>query len=112
MANPSNYALTVIIGDTKTVSATMQDGNGAAINITGRTYTAQLRATADASAVLATFSCSVTNGAAGQMSATLSATTTATLSAGSGIWSLRETNGSVVTTILEGPVQIIVSPTR
>lgn len=112
MANPANYPLLIIIGDTKTVSVTMQDGSGSPINITGRTYSAQLRSTVDSSTVLATFSCAVTNGSAGQMNATLSATQTAGLAVGSGIWSLRETSGSVVTTILEGPVQIQQSPTR
>ncbi len=112
MANPPNYPLTVIIGDTKTVSVTMQDATGTAINITGRTYTAQLRATADASAVLASFDCAIVSGSGGTMGATLSATTTSTLSPGDGVWSLRETSSSVVTTLLEGPVKIVVSPTR
>lgn len=112
MANPANYPLLVIIGDTKTVSVTMQDGSGSPINITGRTYSAQLRPTVDSSTVLATFTCSITSASAGQMNATLSATQTAGLSAGSGIWSLRETSSGVVTTILEGPVSIQQSPTR
>lgn len=112
MANPANYPLLVIIGDTKTVSVTMQDGSGSPINITGRTYSAQLRGTVDSSTVLATFSCSITSASAGQLNATLSASQTGSLSVGSGIWSLRETNGSTVTTILEGPVTISQSPTR
>ena len=112
MANPANYPLLIVMGDTKTVSLTMQDSSGSPINITGRTYAAQVRATIDSSTVLASFSCSVTNGSAGQMSASLSASTTASLSAGDAIWSLRETSGSTVTTILEGPVQIVQSPTR
>jgi hypothetical protein len=96
----------------KTVSLTMQDANGSPINITGRTYAAQVRATIDSSTVLASFSCSIANASAGQVNATLSATTTAALVPGDAIWSLRETSGSTVTTILEGPVQIVQSPTR
>lgn len=112
MANPAVYPLLIVLGDTKTVSVTMQDGSGSPINISGRTYAAQLRSTVDSSTVLATFACSITNAAAGQLSATLSASTTAALSPGDGVWSLRETNGSVVTTILEGGVQLVGSPTR
>ena len=59
MANPANYPLSIIVGDTKTVSVTMQDGSGAAINISGRTYSAQLRPTVDSTTVLATFTCAV-----------------------------------------------------
>jgi len=112
MADPANYPLNIVIGDTKTVSVTMKDSNGAAINITGRTYSAQLRAAIDDTSPLATFSCSIVSGAAGTMNATLSATTTAALTAGDAVWSLRETSSSVVTTLLEGPVKISQSPTR
>jgi len=42
----------------------------------------------------------------------LSSSTTSSLSAGDGVWSLRETNSGVVTTLLEGPIRIVVSPTR
>lgn len=112
MANPANYPLTIIIGDTKTVSVTMKDASGTAINITGRTYSAQLRAQIDDTSPLASFTCSVVSGAAGTLSASLSSSTTSSLSAGDGVWSLRETNSGVVTTLLEGPVRIVVSPTR
>ena len=112
MANPANYPLTISIGDTKVVSVTMQDATGSPINIAGRTYVAQLRSTIQDSAPLATFTCSVVSGSAGTLSATLSSTTTNALTDGDGVWSLRETNGSTITTLLEGPVKISQSPTR
>jgi hypothetical protein len=112
MANPANYPLTLRIGDTETVTVTLQDSTGTPVNITGRTYAAQVRVTADASSALAAFSCSVTNGAAGQLACTLSATTTAALSTGVAVWDLQETNGSVVTTLLAGPVRIDQDVTR
>ncbi len=112
MGTPANYPLAVRIGDTETVSVTVQDSSGAAVNITGRTYTAQVRATADAASPLATFSCSVTNGAAGQFACTLSATTTAALSIGTGVWDCQETNGATVTTLLAGTVRIDRDVTR
>lgn len=112
MASPANYPLTIRIGDTETITLNLQDGNGAAINITGRTYAAQIRSTADSTSVLASFTCVVSNGAGGVMTATLPASTTAALSTGVGVWDLQETNGSVVTTLLAGPVTIVQDVTR
>jgi hypothetical protein len=112
MSSPANYPLALRIGDTETVSLTIQDSTGTAINITGRTYAAQVRATTDASSTLATFSCAVVSGSAGTVNCTLSATTTAALSPGTGVWDLQETNGSTVTTLLAGPVTISQDVTR
>ena len=112
MADPANYPLLVVIGDTKTVSLMMQDGDGAAIDITGRTYSAQIRTNVDDASPLATFSCSIISGAAGTMQAVISADTTSSLTAGDAVWSLKETSSGIVTTILRGDVQIVESATR
>lgn len=112
MANPANYPLSIIAGDTKTVNLTLKDASGTPVNITGRTYAAQLRGTIEDASPLVTFSCAIASASAGTVTCTLSAASTGNLSAGDGVWSLRETNGSVVTTLLEGPVRISVSPTR
>lgn len=112
MSSPANYLLTLRTGDTETVSVTLQDSAGAPINITGRTYAAQVRATADAASPLATFTCTITNAAAGTFACTLSATQTAALTPGGGVWDLAETNGSTVTTLLAGSVQIVQDVTR
>lgn len=106
MAQPAFYPLAIRIGDTETVSVTLQDSSGAPVDITGRTYAAQIRATADAASPLATFVCTVTNGPAGQFACTLSATTTNALAIGTGVWDCQETNGATVTTLLGGPVRI------
>ena len=112
MSSPANYPLTLRAGDTETVSVTLQDSAGSPINITGRTYAAQIRATADATSTLATFTCSITNAAAGQFACTLSAATTADLSSQMAVWDLQETNGSTITTLLAGPVRIDQDVTR
>jgi hypothetical protein len=112
MSNPANYPLTIRIGDTETVSVTLQDSTGTPVNITGRTYAAQVRATADAASPLATFTCTITNAAAGTFACTLSASTTRALSTGVAVWDLEETNSGVVTTLLAGPVQIVQDVTR
>lgn len=109
---PANLPLNIRIGDTETISVAIKDSTGAAINITGRTYAAQIRTTTDAATALATFSCSIVSGAAGTLTATLSATTTAALTAGLGVWDLQETNGTTVTTLLSGSVTISQDVTR
>lgn len=112
MSSPANHLLALRCGDTETVSVTLQDSAGAPINITGRTYAAQVRATSDASTPLATFSCSIIDAAAGTFACTLSATTTAALTPGGGVWDLSETNGATVTTLLAGSVIISQDVTR
>ena len=112
MAKPANYPLNIIIGDTEAVTVTLQDANGAAINIAGRTYSAQIREKASSSAPLASFSCSITNAAQGKFSCTLSATSTAALAPANAVWDLQETNGSVVTTLMAGEAVITRDVTR
>lgn len=110
--SPANLPLNIRIGDTETISVAIKDSTGAPVNITGRTYAAQIRTTTDAATALATFSCSITNAAAGTLAATLSATTTAALTAGLAVWDLQETNGTTVTTLLGGSVTIVQDVTR
>ena len=112
MANPANYPLLMVVGDTKTVNLTIQDGSGVPINITGRTYAAQVRATVDSTSTLCSFTCSITSASAGTVNCSISASITGALNVGDAIWSLRETNSAVVSTLLEGPVKIVQSPTR
>lgn len=112
MSSPANYTLTIRAGDTETVTVSLEDSSGAPINITGRTYAAQVRATADASTPLATFTCSIVNAATGTFACTLSATQTAALTAGGGVWDCQETNGDTVTTLLAGSVRIDRDVTR
>lgn len=112
MGTPAYYPISIRIGDTETVTVTLQETDATPVNITGRTYAAQIRATADAASTIATFTCAITNGAAGQFACTLSATITGALSIGTYVWDLQETNGSVKTTILAGPVRIDYDVTR
>lgn len=112
MGVPAQYPLTVRTGDTETVTVTMQNAAGAAIDITGRTYQAQIRDTAASTAVVATFTCSVTNGTAGQFACTLGTATTAALTPQTAVWDCQEINAGVVTTLLAGQVWIVQDVTR
>ena len=112
MASPVDYPLSVRIGDTETVSVTLQDSAGTAIDITGRTYSAQIRETAASTNTLASFTCVLVNAANGQFACTLSATTTAALSPQMAVWDLQEANGTTITTLLAGAVKIDKDVTR
>jgi len=111
---PATYNITIRMGDTETISVTIQDSAGAAVDISGRSYAAQIRSNADDTTVLATFACAVVSGPAGTLSATLTSTQTAALTPGVGVWDLQETNpvGPVVTTLLAGQVTIVQDVTR
>lgn len=112
MAKPANYPLSVKIGDTETVSVTLQDENGNPINITGRTYSAQIREKPSSASSLATFSCSVTNGAQGKFSCTISSAITSALAPVNAVWDLQENNAGVITTLMAGDAIVSRDVTR
>lgn len=112
MAVPAKQNLSITRGDTETVVVTMKDSAGVAINVTGRTYRAQIRTTKDSSTIDASFTCTVTNGAAGEITCTILPATTATLSVGTHYWDFEETSAGIVSTILAGSVNVLADVTR
>jgi hypothetical protein len=113
MTIPANFPLQIRVGDTESISLRIEDENGTAIDIAGRTYASQIRSSADASTVIASFNCAVVgNGSTGQVTCTLPASTTSALSPGMAVFDLQETNGTVVTTLLAGQVSIVQDVTR
>lgn len=112
MAQPADQDLTITRGDTETLVVTITSDGSTPINITGRTYRAQIRSSQDSTTIKASFTCAVSNGAAGQVTCTLSATDSATLPVGIAFWDLEETASGVVSTILAGNVTVIADVTR
>lgn len=112
MATPANYPLSIRIGDTETVTVTLQDADGNPINITGRTYSAQVREKASSTSALATFTCSIVNAAQGKFACTLAAGTTANLNPANAVWDLQENNGGTITTLMAGEAVISRDVTR
>lgn len=112
MSKPTNYPLNIKIGDTETVTVTRQTSSGTPINITGRVYSAQVRAKPSSSTPLATFNCAIVDATNGIFACTLPASTTAALSPANAVWDLQEINGVVVTTLLSGPAYIEKDVTR
>lgn len=112
MAVPSTQNLTITRGDTEVVVVTMKDSASVAVNITGRTYLAQVRATKDAGSVAASFTCAITSAVGGEVTCTMSAVSSAALPAGKYYWDFEETNAGVVSTILSGTVTVLADVTR
>ena len=113
MAQPADQDLTITRGDTETLVVTItSDEAGTPVNITGRTYRAQIRLTPDSNTVKASFTCTVTSGANGQVTCVLAAADSAALPVGLGYWDLEETASGVVSTILAGNVTVLADVTR
>ena len=112
MAQPADQDLTITRGDTETLVVTITTDGSTAIDITGRTYSSQIRTQQDSTTIKASFTCTVTNGAAGQVTCVLSATSSATLSAGLYFWDLQENASGVISTILAGTVTVLADVTR
>jgi len=112
MAQPADQDLTITRGDTETLVVTITTDGSTPVNITGRTYASQIRTQQDSTTIKASFTCTVTSGAAGEVTCVLSSTSSAALSAGLYFWDLQETASGVVSTILAGTVTVLADVTR
>ena len=112
MATPADQDLTIVRGDTETIVVTMTSDGTTPINIAGRTYRAQIRSSQDATTVKASFACTVTSAANGQVTCTLSATDSASLPVGIAYWDFEENASGVVSTVLSGTVTVLADVTR
>jgi hypothetical protein len=112
MAQPADQDLTLTRGDTETLVVTITTDGSTAVDITGRTYRAQIRSQQDSTTIKASFTCAVTSGASGQVTCTLSSTSSSALSAGLYFWDLEENASGVISTILSGNVTVLADVTR
>lgn len=109
MAGKRNIQLTK--GDDYSHVVTITNDAGV-LNITGRTYEAQVRKVASQPTPDATFVCTVTNGPGGQITLLLADTVTDTLLAGDYRWDLEENASGIVTTLLAGRLRVVEDVTR
>lgn len=112
MATPAEQDLVTTRGDTVTVTVTMTTDGTTPINITGRTYTAMIRQDPEDVNSAGSFTCTITNGSAGQLSLVMSAATTATLDPYNYYWDLQENASGVITTVLAGAFVVLPDVTR
>ncbi len=105
-AGPARYDHDLIIGDTYTVQASLEDEDGTPYDITSATGVAAI-VTQLGGAVLATPTVTITDGAAGEFKWVVAAATTAALEQGTGILAVRLTFAdTTVATVVEGTVKI------
>ena len=109
MSIPANYPLRLTPGRTESVPVIYADeATGAAINLSGYTFAAQVRATAASTSVLAEFTCAVVgDGSTGQAVCTLPASATAQLTPGVAVWDLIATHSGVVDELVKASAVII-----
>lgn len=112
---PAPLDLDIYIGDTTTVTVTVKNA-GTPVNITGRTYAAQIRKTPGSTSILATLTCTITNAAGGVVVATLPASVSTALTPQRASWDLQEITPSspenVVQTLVAGYANISQDVTR
>jgi tRNA threonylcarbamoyladenosine modification (KEOPS) complex Pcc1 subunit len=112
----TTYDILIEQGATYSQSITYKD-NGVAVNLTGYTARMQVRATLESASTLVELTTAnsriALGGTAGTISLTISATDTAALTAGRGVYDLELVSGSgIVTRLLQGVATISRNVTR
>lgn len=112
MAAPARQDLTITRGDTETIAVTITTDGTTPVDISGRTYSSQMRTTPDIAAIAATATCTITDAATGKLNAVFSAADTSTLDPGYYYWDLQENASGTISTILSGTVTVLADVTR
>jgi hypothetical protein len=99
-------------GDTESLVVTMTSDGTTPVDISGRTYRAQIRTTKDAATIDASFTCTVTSALIGEVTCSMTAGDTATLAVGTHYWDFEENKSGVISTILAGTVNVLADVTR
>jgi hypothetical protein len=106
------YNFTIEQGTTFSRVLTLQE-NGSAMNLTGYSVASQMRSTHDSSTVVATFTANVSNASNGQITLTMSNSTTSGIEEGMYVYDVEITSGGgVVTRIMQGQVTTTPEVTR
>jgi hypothetical protein len=116
----NSYDLRIKQGATFRRSAIYRNSDRVAIDLTGYSIRAQIRATYDAAQPLVALTCAIDDGPAGKFSWSLSAIQTAALAAtgsapgkrASYVWDMELEQAGVVTRILQGAVYVSPEVTR
>jgi len=120
---PIDYNIDMFQGSTFKLDLELEDGNGAAINLTGATIRGKMRRTASATIVEATFTCTIVSAVGGTATVGLTAAQTAAIAADPSQKATREiTNfaydieyedsGGIVDRILQGIVNFYPEVTK
>ena len=109
---PATRNIEIYQGDNYAHQLSLKSNANAAINITSRTYSGQIRKRRSSDTISATFSTEITDAANGIVVFTLLPAVTANLKPGTYVYDFQEVNSSVVTTILTGNAVVTGEVTR
>lgn len=93
-------------GDTYVHEVRLKDGANANINITAMSFVASMKTSVHASSNTAVFDVEKTNNSNGIFTFTMTSANSANIRPGVYVYDLQQTNGSVVTTLLQGKVTV------
>lgn len=99
-------------GATFSRTITIKDATDTAIDISSDSFAGQVRSRPQSSVVEANFTFTITDGAAGEVTATISATDTAAMNTGDFVYDIEWTSGSTVTRLLSGAAVVTPEITR
>lgn len=109
---PAKLNYTIVRGDDFADQITIQEGDPLApVDVSARTYTAQIRTTSEATAVTATFTVDMTDAATGIIVLRLADTVTDDL-LGAYTWDLQQDTAGVIRTLAAGSFVVIADVTR
>lgn len=108
---PARLDYRIVRGDDFADVVTIKEGDpAAAVDVSSRTYAAQVRRTKDG-AVVATFSIDMSSAEDGEVGYSIADTVTAVMS-GSYVWDFQQTVGGVVRTLMTGKFVVDADVTR
>lgn len=107
-----NLDLTIEQGTTFERTITIKDASDVAVDISTDSFAGQIRKRPQSGTVEASFTFTVTDGANGEVTATISATDTAAMDTGDFVYDIEWTSGSKVTRLLEGTASVTAEVTR
>ena len=106
------YNFTIEQGTTFNRVLTLQE-NGSAMNLSGYSVASQIRSTHDSSSVVGTISCTVSSAANGQITLSMTNSTTSAIEEGIYVYDIEITSAAgSVTRILQGSVTVSPEVTR
>ena len=97
-------------GDDWTVVLKMTSDGSTPLNITGRTYSMQMRTSTEATTLTATFTCTVT--ASDEVTCTVSDTVTAGVNPGTYVYDIQENASGTISTVGYGTIKVHADVTR
>lgn len=109
---PAKQDIKVMRGDTETFVISLKDSANAPINLSGDSFASQIRYNRDDTTIAASFTCTVTNATAGEVTLVLYPVASAALNDGVAYWDLQRTHGSEVSTVISGKCTVLADVTR